>query len=113
VANVVRGFVINRFTQTGITINGNNNVVAGNWIGTDAAGTAAAANVGGGVRVNGNSNTIGGTTAADRNVISGNLGGGLNLVGSNAYYNAVLGNYIGTNARAAPPSATPARRAST
>ena len=50
------------------------NVIVGNYVGTDAAGTVALANGEGGVLVdNGASaNTIGGTSAADRNLVSGN-----------------------------------------
>jgi hypothetical protein len=48
-------------------------VVVGNYIGTDATGTDALGNVGTGVLLFGGSrNTVGGTTAASRNVISGN-----------------------------------------
>ena len=43
-------------------------------------------------------NTIGGTTAGDRNIISGNDGFGVQILNANATLNSVLGNYIGTNA---------------
>src|SRR5205807_1025551 len=59
-------------------------LVQGNYIGTNAAGTAAIPNLGGGIIVGGffqlngtpitaTDNTIGGSTIAARNVISGNL----------------------------------------
>src|SRR3712207_6224753 len=69
----------------------------GNYIGTDASGTQAAGNAGLGVFVSGASNnTIGGTTAAARNVISGNsYGVG---IGGAAAGTRVAGNYIGTDA---------------
>ena len=76
------------------------NKVAGNYIGTDATGTVAAANFHG-VYVRGSDNLVGGTTVADRNVISGQAGdpiyteGGVAIDGTN---NRVQGNYIGTNA---------------
>ena len=76
-------------SATGITIRGN-------LIGTDVTGTVALGNTAGGVNVNGPSNTIGGTTAADRNVISGNSGNGINIL-SSATGTSVLGNFIGTN----------------
>src|SRR5205823_6660232 len=43
-------------------------------------------------------NTIGGFTAAARNIISGNFGSGVVLKGSSATGNIVSGNYIGLNA---------------
>ena len=70
------------------------NVVAGNYIGTNAAGTAAIANVGSGVWVGPAGATVGGTAAGMGNVISGNSGNGVSLQ-SNAL---VLGNRIGTSA---------------
>ncbi len=42
-------------------------------------------------------NTIGGTTAAARNVISGNGLNGIAIIGAKEVGNLVLGNYIGTN----------------
>src|SRR5262249_52751147 len=42
-------------------------------------------------------NVIGGTTAAARNVVSGNAGDGVQVSGSGATANVVLGNYIGTD----------------
>ena len=72
-------------------------VIAGNRIGTDAAGTAAVGNRLYGIVVSSGGNTIGGTSAADRNLISGN-GRGIMFIGSSAASNDVFGNYIGTNA---------------
>ena len=76
------------------------NLVEGNDIGTNAAGTSAIANTDDGVRIDGaaNYNTIGGTTAAARNVISGNTAQGVDLVNNTETGNLVEGNYIGTNA---------------
>ncbi len=42
-------------------------------------------------------NTIGGNTAAVRNIISGNVGSGANISGVGAPGNTVRGNFIGTN----------------
>ena len=97
----VRGLIINRFGLDGVRLTGNSGcVVAGNFIGTNAAGTAASGNLNG-VFVNGaNTTTVGGTTAADRNIISGsNPGGnqGIQISGT-VTGNVVKGNYIGTNA---------------
>lgn len=103
----IRGLAINRFDDHGfgsaaIVVNADANdvVIEGNYIGTNPAGTSALPNVNG-ILVNGNSATIGGTTAATRNVISGNTGDpdttgvALFLFGNS---NTVKGNYIGTDA---------------
>jgi hypothetical protein len=76
------------------------NTVAGNFIGTDKDGTAGVANEFGGVHINAaaSSNTVGGTAAGARNVISGNLGGGVFLGDVSTSFNTVAGNFIGTNA---------------
>ncbi len=64
--------VIGGFNQYGLSLNSSNNVIAGNFIGTNASGTAGNGN-GHGVYISDVSgNTIGGTTTASRNVISGN-----------------------------------------
>lgn len=76
---------------------GADNVVQGNFIGINAAGTAALGNEYG-VWPNGVRNTIGGTTAAARNVISGNAQAGVLFSGLFGTDNLVQGNYIGTDA---------------
>jgi hypothetical protein len=78
-----------------------NNVIKGNRIGTNLAGTAAVPNSDDGVRMeNGaHDNTVGGTTAADRNIIAASGGGGGNGTVSimQSSNNHVIGNYIGTD----------------
>ena len=96
-ANIISGN-----TWSGVCLyNSTNNLVQGNYIGTNATGTAAVANASNGVAIlNGASgNTIGGTVAAARNIISGNGGRGMEL--NDASNNLVQGNYIGTNATGA------------
>ena len=44
------------------------------------------------------SNTIGGTTAASPNIISGNIGSGISISGTGTKLNKVQHNLIGTNA---------------
>ena len=75
------------------------NVVAGNFIGTNAAGTAAVANGASGVvLVNyAADNTIGGASATDRNLISGNAQAGIAFV-SFAAGNVAQGNWVGLSA---------------
>ncbi len=90
------GNLISGNTVDGVVLFGNANTVLGNSIGTNGAGTAAIANTHGVEIVStASNNIIGGTTAAARNVISGNFNNGLYIGGSN---NSVQGNYIGTNA---------------
>ena len=74
------------------------NIVAGNYIGTDVTGTTALGNANYGVQVECAGNTIGGSTAGARNVIAGNGGSGVLIQGSAATGNVVAGNFIGTNA---------------
>jgi len=96
--STVKGLVIN-FWDTGIRIGGSaatGNRVAGNFIGTDASGTQDLGNSRGVYVAGSPNNTIGGATAAERNVISGNEGEGVNVDGSGG--NKVTGNYIGTDA---------------
>lgn len=72
--------------------------VSGNLIGTDRTGTRALPNYDG-MSMEGVVRycVIGGTTAAERNIISGNTDYGLPLFGVGATGNVVIGNYIGTD----------------
>ncbi|MFM8274801.1 MAG: hypothetical protein ACKODX_21055, partial [Gemmata sp.] len=73
-----------------------NNVVAGNYIGTDATGTRQIINRIGVIITGGASNNrIGGTSAAERNVISGS--NSCVQVNQTATGNTVQGNFIGTD----------------
>ncbi|MBX7221352.1 MAG: fibronectin type III domain-containing protein [Blastocatellia bacterium] len=81
--------------QAGIELLSGSGTIKSNFIGVDSTGNGALANENFGISINGGSNVlIGGTTAADRNVISGNLQGGLRLIGASSNIN-VQGNYIG------------------
>ncbi len=80
------------------TSQGSNNFVSGNYIGVNANGTAALPNILGVYLVDVNRTLIGGTSAGERNIISGNLQQGVIVAGLNAYSNLLQGNYIGTNA---------------
>jgi parallel beta-helix repeat protein len=71
------------------------NRVAGNIIGLDKTGTAVSDGIGVQIDNGASGNTIGGTSAAARNVISGNIAAGVEL--SNATNNSVVGNYIGVS----------------
>ena len=74
------------------------NVIAGNLIGTNRAGTAALPNAQHGVEVTlgASGTTIGGNTADLRNVISGNTGSGIRAT-TGASGLLVEGNFIGTD----------------
>lgn len=76
-----------------------NNVVLGNYIGVDAAGSMALANEGSGVVVQAADNTIGSAAGGGgRNVIAGNKANGITIGSSLATGNSVVGNYIGVGA---------------
>jgi len=95
------GNVISANTREGIWISGDpatNNVLVGNRVGTNAAGTAALGNASHGIYITARGNRIGGTTAEERNLISGNTGSGLVLSGATARLNVIQGNRIGTDA---------------
>lgn len=83
-----------RITGTGT----NNNLVVGNTLGLNLAGTASLANafgvwIGGGA----SSTVVGGVTTLARNVISGNSLYGVIMTGTGTSNNLVLGSYIGTD----------------
>jgi hypothetical protein len=95
----IKGFVINRFAGSGIFVykgSGNNKIV-GNWIGVDKTSTLASPNKGHGIICQSKNNTIGGTSAADRNVISGNKNAGVFFYLADGSNNKVVGNYVGTD----------------
>src|SRR2546428_1460893 len=78
-----RGLVIQNFTGAGIVLGtGGSTVVAGNIIGLDYTGKISRPNGAGIALSNSPSNTIGGPQLADRNLISGNQGVGISLVGT-------------------------------
>jgi len=104
----IRGIVINGFSRTAgngqaITINGGDgDVIEGNFIGTDASGTVAIPNEGHGIDIlQGNNHTIGGTTPAARNVISGNVFAGIRINVLNGI--TIQGNFIGTKSDGVGP----------
>lgn len=101
--STVRGLAINNFGSAAINLSfGGGNVVTGNYLGVRPNGTTAAPNREG-VRICSSSNNrVGGTTTAERNVISGNSDDGINLCQlpgfGAASGNVIQGNYIGVNA---------------
>ena len=102
-SSTVKGFVIDNFSGDGIDLTTNGgDLVQGNYIGINAAGTTAAANSAGILISTSASNTVGGATAATRNVISGNANDGIDI-GTAGLNNVIEGNYIGTDAAGAVP----------
>ena len=93
--STIKGLVINEFDGHGIRVSSNNNEIVCNFIGTGPAGTAAVPNGLDGVHVTGNNNRIGGDSYVLRNVLSGNLGSGVEINGASATGNKVKGNIIG------------------
>jgi CSLREA domain-containing protein len=115
-SNTIGGSVTTPGTPPGNVVSGNSgdgidlsgagttgNLVQGNYIGVNGAGTTALGNsqMGVFVRAGAASNTIGGTTSSFRNVISGNsvaTSDGVQINGAGADDTNVFGNFIGTDA---------------
>ncbi|HEV3443631.1 MAG TPA: DUF4214 domain-containing protein [Gemmataceae bacterium] len=100
-ASTVKGLALIHFDlnppfarEGALIVGGNNNVISGNYIGLDANGSVAGNVNTSGVNVLGSNNILGGTTAAARNVISGNHTG----IGIGGAGTIVEGNYLGTDA---------------
>ena len=82
--SIIRGLSINNFASipsadingggAGILIGSDNNIIEGNFIGTDTTGTQSLPNFSA-IRITGDNNLIGGTTNAARNLLSGMYGG--------------------------------------
>jgi parallel beta-helix repeat protein len=107
--NTVSGNQISGNGVEGLELDGDaatGNHVTGNLVGTDAAGTAALPNGGNGIFVDASDNQVGGTTAADRNVVSGNGGTGIVISKVTSSTppagNTIEGNYVGVSASGAP-----------
>jgi gliding motility-associated-like protein len=84
-----------------ISNSSNTNTVAGNFIGTDVSNTAGLGNDSG-IMIDGSANNIiGGTTAADKNIIAGNDQNGVIIQGATSTGNQVQGNNIGLNSAGA------------
>ena len=77
-----------------------NNIIQGNYVGLNAAGTGAIGNTYNGIMIysGADNNLVGGTALAARNVISGNLDTGIEIQDSNSTGNRIEGNIIGLNA---------------
>ena len=91
--------------EAGASTLASGNVIAGNRVGTDAAGLNARPNGGDGIALRGGAhdNVIGGArTAGEGNLVSGNAGSGIVIFGSDSNDNALLGNVVGLDASRVP-----------
>ena len=98
--NILLDNVISSNDDSGVFIEGmtaSGNSIRGNLNGTDAEGDQLTNFNDGVFIIQSPDNTIGGTTPADRNVISANENNGVSLRGPLASGNVVQGNYIGTD----------------
>jgi ELWxxDGT repeat protein/parallel beta-helix repeat protein len=99
--DMIKGLVINGFAGAQITAAGTGDVIKGSFLGTDQSGTSEGGTENYGIMVTGDQADIGGTSSADRNVISGNRQANILIqepTGSPAHGNLVEGNYVGTDA---------------
>jgi CSLREA domain-containing protein len=98
--SIIEGMVIKNFRlNAGILLeNGGNNIIRGNFIGTNADGMTKAPN-GNGIQIwNSANNSIGDALSIDaRNLISANLFDGITISGTPSSGNKVEANLIGTN----------------
>lgn len=102
------GNVISGNQASGVVMRGaaSDNSVEGNFIGTDVTGTAPIPNTNHGVVLDSlaHDNFVGGTTAAGRNIISGNAQDGVRIQGGTGTTgNWILGNFIGTSMNGTDP----------
>jgi titin len=96
--STVKGLDIHSFQGSAIAlVNLGGDTIEGNYLGTDITGKTAKPNTTAGIYISGaGNNTIGGTTAAARNVISGNYIG-VYMLGNATGGTVIEGNYIGTD----------------
>ena len=98
VSDALERNIISGNTESGVYISDNGNVVAGNYIGTNAAGSAALPNGYGVTIQHANNNRVGGTNPSDANLIADNTYDGV-LVETGGTGNAILANSIVANGR--------------
>lgn len=95
----IRGLAINRFQLEGVRVEGSSNTVTSCHIGCDTTGMFARPNGGIGILVAQTSGAlIGGSEAGEGNVVSGNTGHAIYLLGGGSH--TVAGNVVGLNSSA-------------
>ncbi|MFN8523910.1 MAG: hypothetical protein U0821_12495 [Chloroflexota bacterium] len=97
----IHGLVVHGFSMAEVAITGTGNRVTGCYLGVDADGVTPRG-TSTGLQVTGNDTVVGGPTAAERNVLSGNRSGGV-WVWSGVTGTQIIGNYIGVGADGVTP----------
>jgi hypothetical protein len=93
--STIKGLMITGWVGTGLVVGSDNNIVQGNYIGTN--GTLFFGNGNRGIIVDGDNNTIGGPGSADGNVVAANTSHGIEVF-PDENGNLIQGNSIGTSA---------------
>ena len=97
--STVSGLAINQFNQYGIRLfSGADDVISGDFVGTDPTGSYALPNIDAGVTIDDSKNdVVGGTSAAARDIISGNTNQNLYIIDGSSGV-VVRGNFLGLTA---------------
>ena len=95
--SVIRGLNIHSALGDNIEVNASNVTIAGNFLGTNPAGTATGSAAGNeNIRLTaGDNNVIGGPAAADRNLVSSDTSDKIFITSGNG--TLIQGNYVGTD----------------
>jgi hypothetical protein len=104
--NTIKGLAINRGHGYAIyVLGGDDNTIIGNYIGSDATGSANVSSAYDGILLgNGaQNNNIGGPSESERNVISGFEWCGIRIFAAATTVNVIGGNYIGTDRTGTAP----------
>lgn len=96
--STIKGLAINGYSSGILIVKNGYNTVKNCYIGVGLDGKTDKGNQDKGIIVQTANNVIGGTTSADRNVISGNGTLGVQFYTYSAANNKIQGNYIGTDA---------------
>ncbi|HKX62849.1 MAG TPA: hypothetical protein VJS65_13410, partial [Verrucomicrobiae bacterium] len=96
--SVVRGLSFHGLKGDAVILkDGGSNVIEGNMFGLRRDGVSSHGNSYRAIiLINSSFNTIGGTNAAQRNVVAGSANAGINLLLGSSY-NRIIGNYVGTD----------------
>ena len=87
--SLIRGLIVRRFANDGIIVTGTDNVIAGNYLGTDGSGSVDYGNGRYGISVLNGPNRIGGLSS-EANTISNNTQGGVIIGGATPANNTVV-----------------------
>jgi parallel beta-helix repeat protein len=94
----IQGLAIGGFSGSGIVVGSNRDAIEGDYLGVDPSGGLGVPNGDDGITVvNATGTSIGGLTAASADLVSGNGGVGVRIVGAGSSGNVIAGDRIGTN----------------